>query len=53
MKDENVPELPLALGAGKQGQGPVTSGATGTKLRIKSSLGTNEEEIGNPGRHFF
>jgi hypothetical protein len=35
LKDENVPELPLALGAGKQAQGPVTSGATGAKLRIR------------------
>ncbi len=34
LKDENVPELPLALGAGKQAQGFGSSGATGAKLRI-------------------
>jgi hypothetical protein len=35
LKDENVPELPLALGAGKQAQGFGSSGATGAKLRIR------------------
>ncbi len=35
LKDENFPELPLALGAGKQAQGPVTSKATGAKLRVR------------------
>ena len=31
---ENVPELPQILGAGNQGGGNVTSGATGAKLRV-------------------
>lgn len=35
IKDEDLPELPLALGAGKQSQGLVTSEATGAKLRIR------------------
>jgi hypothetical protein len=39
LKDENVPELPAALGAGKQAQGPASSGATGAKLRISYSTG--------------
>jgi hypothetical protein len=35
LKDENLPELPLALGAGKQAQaGFGSSGATGAKLRV-------------------
>jgi len=34
IKDENVPELPRALGAGKQAQGVGSSGATGAKLRV-------------------
>lgn len=34
LKDEDMPELPLALGAGKQAQGTGSSGATGAKLRI-------------------
>ena len=34
IKDENVPELPKALGAGQQAQGIGSSGATGAKLRI-------------------
>lgn len=34
IKDESVPELPKALGAGKQAQGIGTSGATGAKLRV-------------------
>jgi hypothetical protein len=34
LKDENVPELPEALGAGKQAQGYGYSGATGAKLRV-------------------
>lgn len=34
LKDENVPELPAALGAGKQ-QGGAATGATGAKLRIR------------------
>ena len=38
LKDENVPELPLALGAGKQAQGFGSSGATGAKLRIRYDL---------------
>ena len=32
--NENLPELPEALGAGNQGQGFVSSAATGAKLRI-------------------
>jgi len=39
IKDENVPELPVALGAGQQAQGPVSSGATGAKLRISYTAG--------------
>jgi hypothetical protein len=44
LKDEDVPELPRALGAGQQ-QG--SSGATGAKLRISYSLNgiTMEEEF--------
>jgi len=34
LKDEDVPELPIALGAGKQAQGYGSSGATGAKLRV-------------------
>ena len=34
IKDENLPELPLALGAGKQAQGSGMSGATGAKFRV-------------------
>jgi hypothetical protein len=34
IKDENVPELPNALRAGKQTQGNGRSGATGAKLRV-------------------
>jgi hypothetical protein len=34
LKDENVPALPKALGAGKQAQGFGSSEATGAKLRI-------------------
>lgn len=34
MKDEDFPELPQALGAGKQAQGYGSSGATGAKLRV-------------------
>lgn len=34
IKDENVPELPRALGAGNQAQGAGSSAATGAKLRI-------------------
>lgn len=34
IKDEDVPELPKALGAGKQAQGAGNSGATGAKLRV-------------------
>jgi hypothetical protein len=34
LKDEDVPALPQALGAGKQAQGAGSSGATGAKLRI-------------------
>jgi hypothetical protein len=47
LKDENVPELPQILGAGKLGQGPVTSEATGAKLRISYSKAgiPLEEEI--------
>lgn len=33
-KNENLPELPLALGAGNHGQGYASSSATGAKLRI-------------------
>ena len=47
IKDENVPELPKALGAGKQAQGKDSSGATGAKLRvsyIKDGV-TMEEEF--------
>jgi hypothetical protein len=38
MKDENVPELPIALGAGQQAQGNGSSGATGAKLRVSYFL---------------
>ncbi len=38
LKDENVPELPLALGAGKQAQGVGSSGATGAKIRIRYDM---------------
>jgi hypothetical protein len=34
IKDENVPELPNALRAGRQAQGNGRSGATGAKLRV-------------------
>jgi len=34
LKDEDLPELPQALGAGKQAQGYGTSGASGAKLRV-------------------
>jgi len=34
IKDENVPELPIALGAGQQAQGYGSSEATGAKLRV-------------------
>ncbi len=34
IKDENVPELPKALGVGNQAQGIGTSGSTGAKLRV-------------------
>ena len=47
IKDESVPELPKALGAGKQAQGIGTSGATGAKLRViytKDGI-TMEEEF--------
>ena len=47
LKDENVPELPVALGAGQQAQGPVKSEATGAKLRISYTTGGTpmEEEF--------
>lgn len=38
LKDENVPELPLALGAGKQAQGFGSSGATGAKIRVRYDM---------------
>ncbi len=38
LKDENVPELPAALGAGRQEEGTATSTATGAKLRIIYSV---------------
>lgn len=46
LKNENVPELPAALGAGQQ-QAGVASGATGAKLRIRYISGgvPIEEEI--------
>lgn len=47
IKDESVPELPKALGAGKQAQGIGTSEATGAKLRViytKDGI-TMEEEF--------
>jgi hypothetical protein len=47
LKDENVPALPKALGAGKQAQGYGSSEATGAKLRIsyiKDGI-TSEEEF--------
>jgi hypothetical protein len=34
LKDEDLPQLPQALNAGKQAQGVGTSGATGAKLRV-------------------
>jgi hypothetical protein len=34
LKDEDLPQLPQALNAGKQAQGFGTSGATGAKLRV-------------------
>jgi hypothetical protein len=34
VKEENLPELPLALGTGKQSQGAVTQNATGAMMRI-------------------
>jgi hypothetical protein len=34
LKDENLPELPIALGAGKQAQGYGSSAATGAKFRV-------------------
>jgi hypothetical protein len=37
LKDENLPELPNALGAGMQAQGGGNSGATGAKLRVSYS----------------
>jgi hypothetical protein len=46
LKDENVPELPKALGAGKQAQGFGSSEATGAKLRvsyIKDGVAIEEE----------
>jgi hypothetical protein len=39
IKDENVPELPKALGAGQQAQGIGNSGATGAKLRVTYTRG--------------
>jgi hypothetical protein len=44
LKDEDVPELPKALGAGQQ---PGSSGTTGAKLRVSYSLGgvAMEEEF--------
>ena len=45
IKDEDVPELPKALGAGKQAQGYGSSGATGAKLRVTyTSNGVPMEE---------
>jgi hypothetical protein len=45
IKDENVPELPKALGAGKQAQGVGSSGATGARLRVSYTKdGTTLEE---------
>ena len=45
IKDEDVPELPKALGAGKQAQGYGSSGATGAKLRVSyTSNGVPMEE---------
>jgi hypothetical protein len=38
LKDENVPELPIALKAGKQSQGGAGSGATGAKLRVRYTI---------------
>jgi hypothetical protein len=45
--NENLPELPEALGAGNQGQGYVNSAATGAKLRISYTQGGTpmEEEF--------
>jgi hypothetical protein len=46
IKDESVPELPKALGAGKQAQGFGSSGATGAKLRVsytKDGVSLEEE----------
>jgi hypothetical protein len=46
IKDENVPELPKALGAGNQTQGTGGSGPTGAKLRvsyIKDGITLEEE----------
>jgi hypothetical protein len=46
LKDENVPELPGALGAGKQAQGAGNSEATGAKLRVsylKDGVAIEEE----------
>jgi hypothetical protein len=45
IKDEDFPELPKALGAGKQAQGFGSSGATGAKLRVSyTSNGVPMEE---------
>jgi len=45
IKDEDFPELPKALGAGKQAQGFGSSGATGAKLRVSyTSNGVQMEE---------
>lgn len=35
LKEEDVPELPLALGTGQQAQDYVTSAATGAKIRVR------------------
>lgn len=46
IKDEDVPELPKALGAGKQAKGFGSSGATGAKLRVsylKNGIPVEEE----------
>jgi hypothetical protein len=46
IKDENLPELPIALGAGMQSQGNNSPGPTGAKLRVsynKDGVAMEEE----------